>query len=71
MDKVLTGEPVDQPVSYQRNSVMGSCYAPSHLPSSGQASDLARSLLQSSGLARFGPLSPALLFLLIRSYPRS
>ena len=47
------------------------CYAPSHLPSSSRASDLACSLLWFSGLARFAPLSPALSFLLIRSYPCS
>ena len=44
---------------------------PSHLPSSGQASELAHSLLRSSGLARFDPLSPALSFLLICSYSHS
>ena len=47
------------------------CYAPSHFPSSSQALDPARSLLQSSGLAWFGPLSPALSFLFIHSYPHS
>ena len=44
---------------------------PSHLLSSGQASELAHSLLRSSGLARFDPLSPALSFLLICSYSHS
>ena len=42
---------------------------PSHLPSSSQASDPARSFLQSSGPVWFGPLSPALSFLLIRCFP--
>ena len=37
---------------------IASCYAPSHLPSSGWASDLACSLLRSPGLARFEPLPP-------------
>ena len=45
------------------------CYAPSHLPSSGRASDPARSLLRSTGPARFNPFPPALSFLLIRSSP--
>ena len=47
------------------------CYAPSHLPSSGRASDSVRSLLQFSGPARFAPLFLALSFLLIHSYPCS
>ena len=51
--------------------ILGLCYAPSHLLSSSWALDLACSLLRSPGPARFGPLSPALSFLFICSYPHS
>ena len=52
--------------------IAGACYAPSCLLSSSRASDLACSLLWSSGLVQFDPLpppSPALSFLLICSSP--
>ena len=47
------------------------CYTPSHLLSSGQASDPVRSLLWSSGPAWVRPIIPALSSPLIRSYPCS
>ena len=45
------------------------CYAPSHLPSSGRASDPARSLPRSSGPARFDPLTPLYHFCLFAHPP--